>query len=67
MLKLVDKKVECNTCDYWYENFMSGCIFPNDAPINSMPQCDCIQGVDCKIEIDEDHVQIQNIEELTIL
>ena len=68
MLKPMTKLKDCNTCDYWYEKGdVKGCIFPNHAPIDSMFQCTCNTGDMHDIEIDEDHVQIRNIAEVTIL
>lgn len=69
MIKLKKKFKECNTCDYRYEKgAVSGCVFPNHAPIDTLPLCECNTGeVDHEIEVDEDYVLIKNVVEMRIL
>jgi hypothetical protein len=68
MLKVRQPYDECETCDYFYKKeIVTGCIFPNHAPIDMMGRSSCNNGQYCNLEIDEDFVQIKNIKQVTIL
>lgn len=68
MLKLTKKYEACNECDYHYaKNSISGCVFPNHAPIDAIARSACNSGEYVDIIVDEDFVQIKNIVEVKIL
>ncbi len=69
MLKVKAKYKPCHTCDWRYEKgVIQGCIFPNHAPVDTMPICECNTGLYAgNVVIDEDYVLIKNIAELVVL
>ena len=67
-LKLTKLYTECADCDYRYEKEnISGCVFPNNAPIDSIGVSSCNTGDYVDTPVDEDYVQIKNVREVKIL
>jgi hypothetical protein len=68
MLKLTKLYTECAECDYRYEKGdVSGCVFPNHAPIDSCGVSPCNTGDYVDVPVDEDFVLIKNVKEVKML
>lgn len=68
MLKLTKLYDECASCDYRYtKGKLSGCVFPNHAPIDTSGESKCNTGEYVKHNVDESCIKINNPAEINIL
>ena len=68
MLKIKPVYTECADCDYRYiKGDVSGCIFPDHAPIDTAGKSECNTGEYEDYDVDKDFVQIKNVVEMRIL